>query len=245
MSDLAEHLRAEQVKKGIMIQCATNVNRIEKTADGLRVICEECDSKTFDQVLFATGRKPNSAGLGLSAIGVVVNDTGAIVVDERMQTSVQNIYAIGDVTDRINLTPVAIHEGRLFAANHFGGENRTMDYSNIPTTIFSQPPLGTVGLTEAQARERYDHVVIFKSVFRPMKYSLGRIDEQTLMKLVVDGTTDRVLGVHMVGPDAGEILQGFAVALKAGATKTDFDRTVGIHPSSAEEFVTMREPFIQ
>jgi glutathione reductase (NADPH) len=244
-ADLAEHLRAEQVKKGIMIQCANNVNKIEKTAAGLRVICEECDSKTFDQVLFATGRRPNSAGLGLSTVGVLVNGTGGIEVDERMQTSVQNIYAIGDVTNRLNLTPVAITEGRIFAANHFGGEDRQMDYSNIPTTIFSLPPLGTVGLTEAQARERYDQVVIFKSVFRPMKYSLGRIDEQTLMKLVVDGTTDRVLGVHMVGPDAGEILQGFAVALKAGATKTDFDRTVGIHPSSAEEFVTMREPFIQ
>mgnify|MGYP002630575573 CR=1 FL=1 len=244
-ADLAEHLRAEQVKKGIMIQCATNVNRIEKTADGLRIICKECDSKTFDQVLFATGRQPNSAGLGLSEIGVSVNDTGAIEVDERMQTSVENIYAIGDVTNRMNLTPVAINEGRIFAANHFGGEDRRMDYSNIPTTIFSQPPLGTVGLTEAEARKQYDHVVIFKSVFRPMKYSLGRIDEQTLMKLVVDGSTDRVLGVHMVGSDAGEILQGFAVALKAGATKTDFDRTVGIHPSSAEEFVTMREPFIQ
>ncbi len=244
-SDLAEHLRAEQVKKGIMIQCAFNVSRVEKTAEGLRVICEECDSRTFDQVLFATGRRPNSAGLGLSAIGVAVNDTGAIEVNERMQTSVKNIYAIGDVTNRLNLTPVAIHEGRLFAANHFGGEDRTMDYSNIPTTIFSQPPLGTVGLTEAEARERYDHVVIYKSVFRPLKYSLGRIEEQTLMKLVVDGTSDRVLGVHMVGLDAGEIIQGFAVAIKAGATKTDFDRTVGIHPSSAEEFVTMREPFLQ
>lgn len=244
-ADLAEHLRAEQVKKGIIIQCATNVSRIEKTTDGLRIICKECDSKTFDQVLYATGRKPNSAGLGLSAIGVSVNETGAIEVDERMQTSIENIYAIGDVTDRINLTPVAIHEGRIFAANHFSKEDRIMDYSNIPTTIFSQPPLGTVGLTEAEARKRYDHVIIFKSVFRPMKYALGRIDERTLMKLVVDASTDRVLGVHMVGADAGEIIQGFAVALKAGATKTDFDRTVGIHPSSAEEFVTMREPFNQ
>jgi len=244
-ADLAEHLRAEQVKKGIIIQCATQVDRVEKTIDGLRVECEECDSKTFDQVLFATGRRPNSTGLGLEKIGVSVNDTGAIEVDEHMQTSVENIYAIGDVTDRLNLTPVAINEGRIFAANHFDKENRTMDYENIPTTIFSHPPLGTVGLTEAQAREKYDKIVIFKSVFRPMKYSLGRIDEQTLMKLVVDGSTDRVLGVHMVGPDAGEIIQGFAVALKTGATKTDFDRTVGIHPSSAEEFVTMREPFIQ
>ncbi len=244
-SDLAEHLRAEQVKKGIIVQCATNISRVEKTTEGLRVFCEECDNKTFDQVLFATGRRPNSVGIGLRSIGVLLNDRGAIKVSERMQTSVENIYAIGDVTDRINLTPVAIHEGRIFAGNHFGGEDRVMDYNNIPTTIFSQPPLGTVGLTEAQARERYDHVVIYKSVFRPMKYSLGRIEEQTLMKLVVDGTTDRVLGVHMVGTDAGEIIQGFAVALKAGATKTDFDRTVGIHPSSAEEFVTMREPFIQ
>ena len=242
-ADLAEHLHAEQIKKGITIKCASNVDRIEKTSDGLRVICEECDSKTFDHVLFATGRKPNSAGLGLSDIGVSLNSAGAIEVDERMQTSIENIYAIGDVTDRFNLTPVAINEGRIFSANHFGGEDRTMDYANIPTTIFSQPPLGTVGLTEAEARERYENVVIFKSVFRPMKYALGRIDEQTLMKLVVDGSTDRVLGVHMVGPDAGEILQGFAVALKAGATKTDFDRTVGIHPSSAEEFVTMREPY--
>ncbi len=244
-ADLAEHLRAEQVKKGIIILCGSNVNKIEKTADGLRVICKECDSKTYDQILFATGRKPNSNDLGLSEIGVMVNSAGAIVVDERMQTSIENIYAIGDVTDRINLTPVAIHEGRIFAANHFGGEDRIMDYTNIPTTIFSQPPLATVGLTEAQARERYDDVVIFKSAFRPMKYALGRIEEQTLMKLVVDGNTDRVLGVHMVGTDAGEIIQGFAVALKAGATKTQFDRTVGVHPSSAEEFVTMREPFIQ
>lgn len=244
-ADLAEHLRAEQVKKGITIQCAANVDRIEKTTAGLRVLCKECDSTTFDQVLFATGRRPNTTGLGLETIGVEVDPMGAVVVDEQMQTSLPNTYAIGDVTNRINLTPVAVHEGRLFAANHFGGEKRTMDYANIPTTIFSQPPLATVGLTEAEARERYDHVVIFKSLFRPMKYSLGKIDEKTLMKLVVDGTSDRVLGVHMVGLDAGEILQGFAVALKAGATKTDFDRTVGIHPSSAEEFVTMREPFIQ
>jgi len=228
-----------------MIQCATHVTRVEKTAEGLRVICEECDGRSFDQVLFATGRRPNSAGLGLREIGVAVNDRGAIEVDERMRTSVENIYAIGDVTDRVNLTPVAINEGRIFAANHFGKDDRIMDYANIPTTIFSQPQLATVGLTEAQARERYDNVVIFKSVFRPMKYSLGRIDEKTLMKLVVDGTSDRVLGVHMVGSDAGEIIQGFAVAITAGATKTDFDRTVGIHPSSAEEFVTMREPFVQ
>jgi glutathione reductase (NADPH) len=244
-ADLAEQLRAQQVKKGIIIKCASHISKIEKNSEGLRVICEECDSKTFDQVLFATGRKPNSKGLGLQDIGIRVNETGAIEVNQQMETSIENIYAIGDVTDKMNLTPVAINEGRIFADNHFSEKPRTMDYTNIPTVIFSQPPLGTVGLTEAQARERYDDIVIFKSAFRPMKYALGRVDEQTLMKLVVDGTTDRVLGVHMVGADAGEILQGFAVALKAGATKTDFDRTVAIHPSSAEEFVTMREPVKQ
>ena len=244
-ADLAEHLRAEQVKKGIVIQCASHVERVEKTADGLRVHCADCEDQSFDQVLFATGRRPNSTGLGLSEIGVLVGSDGAIIVDERMRTSIDTIYAIGDVTNRLNLTPVAIHEGRIFAANHFGGEDRIMDYASVPTTIFSQPPLATVGLSEAEAREKHDKVVIFKTTFRPMKYSLGKIEERTLMKLVVDGSTDRVLGVHMVGADAGEIIQGFAVALKAGATKTDFDRTVGIHPSSAEEFVTMREPFIE
>lgn len=241
-ADLAEHLRAEQVKKGIKIQCATHVQRVGKTDGGYRLECEECDSQTFEQVLFATGRSPNVAGLGLEEIGVQLGDNGAIRVDDQMQTTAPNIYAIGDVTDRVNLTPVAIHEGRIFAANHFGGADRQMDYDLIPTTIFSQPPLGTVGLTEAQARERYGKVTIFRSVFRPMKYALGQINEKTMMKLVVDGETDKVLGAHMVGPDAAEILQGFAVALKAGATKADFDRTVGIHPSSAEEFVTMREP---
>ena len=243
-ADLSEHLQAEQIKKGINIQCATHVERVEKTSEGYRLHCEECGSHTFDKVLFATGRMPNIAGLGLEKIGVILNDKGAIQVDEKMQTSVGGIYAIGDVTDRVNLTPVAIHEGRIFAGNHFGGEKRVMEYEFIPTTIFSQPPLATVGLTEAQAREQYDEIIVYKSIFKPMKYSLGQINEKTLMKLVVDSVSDRVLGVHMVGSDAGEIIQGFAVALKAGATKKDFDRTVGVHPSSAEEFVTMREPFL-
>jgi len=243
-ADLAAHLQAEQAKKGINIQCATHVERVEETSAGYKLHCEECGSHTFDKVLFATGRRPSVAGLGLEEIGVRTNDIGAIEVNEQMETSVKNIYAIGDVTDRVNLTPVAIHEGRIFAGNHFAGDDRIMDYTLIPTTIFSQPPLSTVGLTEAQAREQYEEVIIYKSVFRPMKYSLGKINEKTLMKLVVDKASDRVLGVHMVGADAGEIIQGFGVALKAGATKRDFDRTVGVHPSSAEEFVTMREPFV-
>lgn len=244
-ADLTEHLRAELVKKGLKIVCGAQVKSIERFSDGLHLQCGECENRIFDKVLFATGRRPNTARLGLEKIGVSLNASGAIEVNDRMQTSVDNIYAIGDVTDRLNLTPVAINEGRIFAANHFDGADRKMDYTNVPTTIFSQPQLGTVGLTEAEARETVEDIVIFKSVFRPMKFALGRVDEKTLMKLVVDGKTDRVLGVHMVGEDAGEILQGFAVALKAGATKTDFDRTVGIHPSSAEEFVTMREPFAQ
>ena len=243
-ADLSQHLQTEQIKKGINIQCATHVERVEKTSEGYKLHCEECGSHTFEKVLFATGRSPNTRGLGLEEIGVSLNEKGAIEVDEQMNTSVSGIYAIGDVTDRINLTPVAIHEGRIFAGNHFAGEDRVMDYELIPTTIFSQPPLSTVGLTEAEARERYDDIVIYKSIFKPMKYSLGKINEKTLMKLVVDGKSDRVLGVHMVGADAGEIIQGFAVALRAGATKTDFDRTVGVHPSSSEEFVTMREPFV-
>lgn len=243
-ADLTEHLREQLVNKGLKILCGAPVTAIHKTADGLQLKCDECEDTIFDKVLFATGRRPNTKNLGLEAAGVAFNKNGAIEVNERMQTSAKNIYAIGDVTDRMNLTPVAINEGRVFAANHFGGEDRLMNYSNIPTTIFSQPQLATVGLTEAEARDISDNIVIYKSTFRPMKYALGRITEKTLMKLVVDGNTDRVLGVHMVGEDAGEIMQGFAVALKAGATKTDFDRTVGIHPSSAEEFVTMREPFV-
>jgi len=243
-ADLSLHLQAEQIKKGINIQCATHVERVERTSEGYKLHCEECGSHTFEKVLFATGRSPNTLGLGLEEIGVSLNEKGAIEVDEHMKTSVSGIYAIGDVTDRVNLTPVAIHEGRIFAGNHFGGEERVMDYELIPTTIFSQPPLSTVGLTEAEAREQFDDIAIYKSIFKPMKYSLGKINEKTLMKLVVDSQSDRVLGVHMVGADAGEIIQGFAVALRAGATKTDFDRTVGVHPSSSEEFVTMREPFV-
>lgn len=243
-ADLSEHLQAEQTKKGIKFQCATHIERIEKTDTGYRIHCKECGNRTFDTVLYATGRRPNIKGLGLEEIGVAVTANGAIKVDEKMQTSVDGIFAIGDVTDRVNLTPVAIHEGRIFAGNHFADTQNMMDYELIPTTIFSQPPLSTIGLTEAQARERYANIIIYKSIFKPMKYSLGQINEKTLMKLVVDSASDRVVGVHMVGSDAGEIIQGFAVALKAGATKKDFDRTVGVHPSSAEEFVTMREPFV-
>ncbi len=190
--------------------------------------------------LAATGRSPNLENLGLENTGVeVVN--GAVAVDEYNKTAEDHIYAVGDCTDRINLTPVAINEGRAFADTHFGGKSRKMSYENIPTAVFSTPEGATVGLTEAEAREKYgDAVKVYRSKFRPMYYTLPDKPEKTLMKLIVDTNTDKVVGAHMVGDGAAEIIQGVAIAVKMGATKADFDATVGIHPSSAEEFVTMR-----
>jgi len=173
---------------------------------------------------------------------VVLKDNGAIEVDDHFQTQESSIYALGDVIDRMALTPVAIAEGMILADNLFRDADRTMNYDNIPTAVFSQPHLGTVGLTEEQARERYPSIEVFRSEFKPMKQSLGKTNEKVLMKLVVDAKSDRVLGCHMLGEGAGEIIQGLAVAVKAGAKKADFDATVGIHPTAAEEFVTMREP---
>lgn len=168
-------------------------------------------------------------------------DNGAIMVDEAFRSSVPSIYALGDVIDRLKLTPVAIHEAMVFAQTHFGASARRMDYENVPTAVFSHPSVGTVGLTEAQARERYCRVEVYASAFRPLKLTLTPRQERTFIKLVVDGLTDRVLGVHMVGPDAGEVVQGFAVAIKGGATKALFDATVGIHPTVAEELVSLRQ----
>jgi glutathione reductase (NADPH) len=173
---------------------------------------------------------------------LALTSTGAIAVDDRYRTSADNIYAIGDVIDRVQLTPVAIAEGMVVADNLFNGKDRTLDYAGIPTAVFCQPNIGTVGLTEAQARHRHTNVRIFESTFRPMKHTMSGRTERTMMKLVVEADTDRVVGAHMVGPDAGEIIQGLGVALKAGATKAQFDSTIGIHPTAAEEFVTMREP---
>jgi glutathione reductase (NADPH) len=178
--------------------------------------------------------------LGLEAIGVELDEAGAVVVDDYSRSSVDSVWAIGDVTDRINLTPVAIAEGMALAKTLFGGEPTRPDYEGVPTAIFSQPPIGTVGLTEAEARERFGEIDVFRSRFRPLKHTLTGSGERTLMKLVVDRASDRVVGLHMLGDDAGEIIQGFAVAMKAGATKAVFDATVGVHPTSAEEFVTMR-----
>jgi glutathione reductase (NADPH) len=190
--------------------------------------------------MYATGRKPNTAGLGLETVGVAVDADGAITVDEHYRTSVPSIYALGDVTDRLNLTPVAIAEGHALADTLFGDKPRVPSYENVPTAVFSNPPIGTVGLTEAAARQRHGEVDVYRAVFRPMRPTLSGREERTLMKLVVDPATDRVLGCHMVGPDAPEIVQGLGIALTCGATKAQFDATIGIHPTAAEEFVTMR-----
>ena len=193
-----------------------------------------------DQVMYATGRSPNTKGIGLAEAGVTLNSKGAVVVDEWNRSNVENIFAVGDVTDMVNLTPVAINEGRVFAETFFNDNPMTLDYTNIASAVFTQPTVGTVGMTEEQAREHHK-VKIYVSRFKPMKHTLSGRDERIMMKLIVDKETDKVLGCHMVGDDAPEIIQCLAVALKCGATKAQFDATIGIHPTAAEEFVTMRD----
>ena len=196
----------------------------------------------FDAVLFATGRRPNIAHLGLEHTAVALTEQGYLSVDDHFQTDEPSIYALGDMTGGWELTPVAIGEAMAFAQTQFAGQPTSMEYDCIPTAVFSQPPIGTVGLTEEEAIAAGHSVTIFESDFRPLKHTVSGYDERTLMKLVVDQESDRVLGAHMVGADAGEICQGLGIALKMGATKSDFDRTVGIHPTAAEEFVTLRTP---
>jgi glutathione reductase (NADPH) len=241
--DVRQHLAVEMGKKGIDLRFNANIARIVQDGETL---CAELENGTeiqTDLILYATGRTPNTAGLGLDAAGVDLAENGAVKVDDKFRSSVPSIYAIGDVIDRLALTPVAIAEAMVLTDNLFKGNDRQMDYTNVPTAVFSQPPIGAVGLTEVQARrECAAGVDVYTSEFRPLKHTLTGRNELTLMKLIVDRGDDRVVGLHMVGPDAGEIVQGFAVALKVGATKADFDATVGIHPTSAEEFVTMREP---
>jgi glutathione reductase (NADPH) len=192
-------------------------------------------------VLYATGRRPYTASLGLEHADVATGPRGKILVDEYSRTSVPHIFAVGDVTDRIALTPVALMEGHAFADTQFGGIDRSVDHADVPSAVFSQPPCASVGLTEQEAKGESMSLKIFRSEFTPMKYTLSQRAEKGMMKLLVDATNDRVVGLHVVGPDAPEIVQGFAVAVRAGLTKADFDRTVGIHPTSAEELVTMRE----
>jgi glutathione reductase (NADPH) len=240
--DIRSFLAEEMRKKGIDLRPNTNVCRVERRDGSLCAELEDGTEIEADCVLYATGRGARTGSLGLEGAGVKQNPEGGILVDDGFQTSAPSIYAIGDVIDRVRLTPVAIAEAMALSRMLFRGEPPRMDYTNIPTAVFSQPNVGTVGLTEAQAREACAKVDVYASTFRPLRYTLGHREERTLMKLVVDRTTGRVLGCHMVGPEAGEIVQGFAVAIKCGATKAQLDATVGIHPTSAEEFVTMREP---
>ncbi|WP_462402324.1 glutathione-disulfide reductase [Pseudomonas sp. Marseille-QA0332] len=239
-----QHLKDELEKRGLHLQFNSDIKRIDQQADGsLKATLEDGRELFADCILYATGRRPMLDDLGLENTGVELDERGYIRVDEQYQTTEPSILAIGDVIGRVQLTPVALAEGMAVARRLFKQDQyRPVDYRNIPTAVFSQPPIGTVGLSEEQALEAGHEVKIFESRFRPMKLTLTDVQEKTLIKLVVDAQTDRVLGCHMVGPDAGEIIQGLGVALKAGATKQQFDETIGVHPTAAEEFVTLRTP---
>lgn len=240
-ADIRSHLRSEMVKKGITVLLNTDVSEIAEESNGYEIHLSDGQSLMAGQVMYATGRVPNVAGLGLDKAGVETHPNGAIKVDAYSQTSVDNIYAVGDVTDRAQLTPIAIREGAAFAQTVFNKSPQKVDHSIIPTAVFSQPPIGTVGMTEAAAREDYE-IDVYRSVFRPMKHTLSGSEEKTLMKLLVDKKSDKVLGLHIVGPDSGEMIQAFGIAVTMGATKADFDATVAVHPTAAEELVTMKVP---
>jgi glutathione reductase (NADPH) len=243
--DVRAALAQEIRKKGIDLRVECDIASIDRAGHHLELTMRDDSVMETDMVLYATGRSANTAGLGLEAAGVELDANGAVVVDEFSRTAAPSIYAIGDVTDRINLTPVAIKEAMAFVDTVYGGKPTSPDHDCVPSAVFSQPSVASVGLTEAEARAKFAEVDIYKSTFRALKHTLGGGDEQTMMKLVVDGASDRVVGCHMVGPDAAEIIQGMAIAVKCGATKAQFDATVGIHPSAAEEFVTMREKFVE
>lgn len=244
-ADIRAHAAREIAKTGVDLRFEVNVETITRTSGGLQVGLTDDTRIEADAVLYATGRKANLDGLGLENVGVEVNEFGTVVVDEEYRTAQPSIFALGDVTGGMELTPVALAEGMAFARRQFGGLENSVDYDFIPTAVFCQPNIGTVGFTEEQARARFGHIRLFKSTFKPMKHTISGRDEQTFMKLIVDKASDRVVGVHMMGPDAGEIMQGIAIALRAGATKALFDTTIGIHPTAAEEFVTMREAWTE
>ncbi len=238
--DLRNHLAHEMEKKGIDIRCNTDVQEIVRSGDGVRVTLTDGKAYGASQIMFATGRIPNVVGLGLENVDIRPTPHYAIPVNEYSQTEVLSIYAVGDVTNRVNLTPVAIREGHAFADTVFGGKPVMVNHGLVPTAVFSQPELGAVGMTEADARKK--HVVdVYKTSFRPMKHTLSGRDERMFMKLVVDAENDRVLGCHIAGPDAGEMAQLLGIAITCGATKAQFDATLAVHPTAAEELVTMRE----
>src|SRR5690242_10314679 len=241
--DVRTHVRGEMEKQGITILTGCTVTKVDKHGKEFTSHLSNGSSIASDQVMFAIGRHPNVANLGLEKAGVAINPkNGGIAVDGWSKSSVENIYAIGDVTHRFNLTPVAIREGHAFADTVFGKRPVQVDHATIPTAVFSQPEVGTVGLTEAEARAEFSHVDVYKATFRPIKATMSGRDTRVLMKLVVDGLTDRVLGCHIVGDSAAEIIQAVAIAIKMKATKADFDATVALHPTAAEELVTMRTP---
>jgi glutathione reductase (NADPH) len=239
--DIRNHLAEEMKKKGIEIRTHADVAKIERSGDGVRVTLNDRTTFGAGQIMFATGRIPNIEGVGLAKVGITHNAHYAVPVDDYSKTSVDSIYAVGDVTNRVNLTPVAIREGHAFADTVFGNKPTKVDHTLIPTAVFSQPEIGTVGLSEAEARRRYANIDIYKTTFKPMKHTLSGRDERTLMKLVVNHDGDKVLGCHIAGADAGEMAQLLGISLKLGATKADFDATMAIHPTAAEELVTMRK----
>ena len=239
--DVREHLRNEMRNRGITVTCGHTVTGIEKSGDELVTLLSDGSTVIADKVMFAIGRRPNHMGLGLDTAGVRLAEHGGIAVDEYSRTSIDNIYAVGDVTHRVNLTPVAIREGHAFADTLYGGKPTPVDHANVPTAVFSEPEVGVIGLTEEQARQQLARLDVYKTTFRPMKATLAGRDTRSFMKLLVDGMTDRVVGCHLVGPDAGELIQIIGVAVKMGVTKADFDATMAVHPTAAEELVTMRE----
>lgn len=240
--DVRRHLHDEMQKKGVGIQLQTEVQRIERRRDGsLDVGLSAGGRGSCNAVLYATGRAPNTAGLGLVEAGVKLDEEGGVAVDRFCRSSVAHIFAVGDVSNRIALTPVAIREGAAVATTLFGGVETPVDHKDVPSAVFSQPPVGTVGLTESEAVAELGRVDIYKTDFKPLRHTLTGRGERTLMKLVVDAASQRVVGAHMVGADAPEVIQGVAIAVKAGLTKAQFDATMGIHPTAAEEFVTLRE----
>jgi glutathione reductase (NADPH) len=244
--DVRKHVRAEMEKRGITILTGCTVAKVDKHGKEFTTHLSNGSSIASDQVMFAIGRHPNVANLGLEKASVAINPkNGGIAVDVWSKSSVPNIYAIGDVTHRHNLTPVAIREGHAFADTVFGKRRMQLDHATIPTAVFSQPEVGTVGLTEGEARAQFSHVDIYKAVFRPIKATMSGRDTRVLMKLVVDGISDRVLGCHIVGDSAAEIVQAVAIAVKMKATKADFDATFALHPTAAEELVTMRTPSVR
>jgi len=242
--DVRTHLASELERRGITIILSCEHTQLEKVAGGIKSTLGSGHELETDVVMYATGRDPYTEGLGLDAAGVVLNETGAVAVDAYSKTNVDNIWAVGDVTDRINLTPVAIREGAAFAETEFYDRPTSFDHEMVASAVFSQPPVGSVGLTEADARHKFGKVDIYRAVFRPMKSTFYGGQDRMLMKLVVDAATDKLLGCHIVGPDAPEMIQMAAIALKMGATKAQWDSTCAVHPTAAEELVTMREKYV-